>query len=109
MDHRLLYAHAERSSQRRRGVPMSNFAFREPASGVIEIAQEMDASSEQSSETSTAPVRTRPRSMAEVVGNAPAMVELYEMVDRVAATTCTVLITGESGTGKELVARAVHE
>src|SRR5439155_5804635 len=35
--------------------------------------------------------------------------ELYEMVDRVAATNCTVLITGESGTGKELVARAVHE
>jgi transcriptional regulator with PAS, ATPase and Fis domain len=88
---------------------MSNFAFREPASGVIEVAEIVDAGPEESSDGGMTPVRTRPRSMADVVGNAPGMIELYEMVDRVAATTCTVLITGESGTGKELVARAVHE
>jgi DNA-binding NtrC family response regulator len=52
--------------------------------------------------------RPRPRSMAAVVGEAPELTELYEVVDRVADTICTVLITGESGTGKELVARAVH-
>jgi len=51
---------------------------------------------------------TRPASMRDVVGSAPSLVELYEVVDRVADTNCTVLITGESGTGKELVARAVH-
>jgi DNA-binding NtrC family response regulator len=47
--------------------------------------------------------------MAGVVGDAPAMIKLYGMVDRIAETTCAMLITGESGTGKELVARAVHE
>jgi DNA-binding NtrC family response regulator len=50
----------------------------------------------------------RPSSMQGVVGSAPSLIELYEVVDRVADTNCTVLITGESGTGKELVARAVH-
>jgi transcriptional regulator with PAS, ATPase and Fis domain len=51
----------------------------------------------------------RPTSMAGVVGESPALLELYQMVDRVARTDCTVLVTGESGTGKELVARAVHQ
>ena len=51
----------------------------------------------------------RPRSMRGVVGDTESLVDVYRMVDRVAQTTCTVLITGESGTGKELVARAVHE
>ena len=87
---------------------MSNFEFREPASGVVQVAKEAEASSQGSSEGGVTTVRARPRSMAHVVGNAPALIDLYEMVDRVAPTTCPVLITGESGTGKEFVARAVH-
>jgi len=43
-----------------------------------------------------------------LVGNSPAMDEIYEMISRVAATKTNVLICGESGTGKELVARAIH-
>lgn len=50
----------------------------------------------------------RPGSMGDVIGESDELVEVYEIVDRVADTNCTVLITGESGTGKELVARAVH-
>ncbi len=49
-----------------------------------------------------------PKSMAGVVGQAPSLVDVYKVLDKVADTDCTVLITGESGTGKELVARAVH-
>ncbi len=44
----------------------------------------------------------------QIVGAAPAMIEVYKTVAQVAPTTATVLIVGESGTGKELVARAIH-
>jgi transcriptional regulator with PAS, ATPase and Fis domain len=50
----------------------------------------------------------RPRSMGGVVGSSGVLTELYRIIDQVADTTCTVLITGESGTGKELIASAVH-
>jgi DNA-binding NtrC family response regulator len=53
--------------------------------------------------------RVRPRSMAGVVGDSAELLEVFGVVDRVADTNCTVLITGQSGTGKELVARGVHE
>jgi DNA-binding NtrC family response regulator len=43
-----------------------------------------------------------------LVGESPALLELFKAVGRVAGSTATVLVTGESGTGKELVARAVH-
>ena len=44
----------------------------------------------------------------ELVGVAPSFKQLLELIDKVAPTDATVLITGESGTGKELVARALH-
>src|SRR3954466_2150361 len=44
-----------------------------------------------------------------IIGQSPSILELYAVLDRVADTPTTVLITGESGTGKELVARALHE
>jgi len=43
-----------------------------------------------------------------IIGASAAVRELYAMIDRVADTPSTVLVTGESGTGKELVARALH-
>lgn len=44
----------------------------------------------------------------EIVGESPAMQELFEIITRVADTDTNVLITGDSGTGKEAVARAIH-
>ncbi len=44
----------------------------------------------------------------EVLGDSPAMREIRAMVEKVAATPSTVLITGESGTGKEVIARLIH-
>jgi DNA-binding NtrC family response regulator len=43
-----------------------------------------------------------------IVGVAPPMQRVFEIVDQVAPSKATVLITGESGTGKELVANAIH-
>ncbi len=45
----------------------------------------------------------------EIVGSSPIMVQLKEMIARVAPTNARVLIEGENGTGKELVARQIHE
>lgn len=44
----------------------------------------------------------------EILGDSPAMLELYDQMSRIADTETSVLITGESGTGKELVARLIH-
>ena len=44
-----------------------------------------------------------------IIGQSAPMREVYDLIERVADTPSTVLITGESGTGKELIARALHE
>ena len=43
-----------------------------------------------------------------LIGNSPAMNEIFDVIRQVAPSRATVLIQGESGTGKELVARALH-
>lgn len=45
----------------------------------------------------------------EIVGASPSIVQVKEMIDRVAPTEARVLITGANGTGKELVAHQIHE
>jgi len=43
-----------------------------------------------------------------IVGRSGAMKKVFELIERVAPTTTTVMVTGDSGTGKEMVAKAVH-
>jgi two-component system response regulator PilR (NtrC family) len=49
-----------------------------------------------------------PHRFANIVGSSSAMMAVFELIQTIAPTHSTVLITGESGTGKELVARAIH-
>lgn len=49
-----------------------------------------------------------PEQLPELLGQAPAMQEVFRAIGRLSQSTATVLITGESGSGKELIARALH-
>jgi DNA-binding NtrC family response regulator len=44
-----------------------------------------------------------------IIGNDPKLIEILDVIERVAGTHAPVLITGESGTGKELIASAIHK
>jgi two-component system response regulator AtoC len=55
-----------------------------------------------------APRPLRPWSAASVVGSSPALARVLAVVQKVATTDTTVLITGETGTGKEVLARLIH-
>jgi DNA-binding NtrC family response regulator len=45
----------------------------------------------------------------DMIGNSPAMREIYNLMEQIAPSSASVIITGESGTGKEMVARTVHK
>ncbi|WP_437732780.1 sigma-54-dependent transcriptional regulator [Sorangium sp. So ce1335] len=49
------------------------------------------------------------RRYEQILGSSPAMRGVFDLLDRVADSDTSILVTGESGTGKELVARAVHQ
>jgi len=44
-----------------------------------------------------------------IIGDSPAMKDVFDVVQQVAPTRATVLLRGESGTGKELIAKAIHQ
>jgi DNA-binding NtrC family response regulator len=47
--------------------------------------------------------------LGSMIGKSAAMRALFQLVETVAPTTATIMITGETGTGKEMVARAIHQ
>jgi two-component system nitrogen regulation response regulator GlnG len=66
------------------------------------IRRAVDESMRQGEETAPADA------VPDILGQAPAMQEVFRAIGRLSQSHATVLITGESGTGKELVARALH-
>ena len=71
----------------------------------VELVHKAARSSGAEKETATQPHAA----IASMIGQAPAMQEVFRSIGRLAGSSMTVLITGESGTGKELVARALHD
>ena len=53
-------------------------------------------------------LKDRYRVEKNIIGNSPAMQNIYKTIGKVADSDVTILIQGESGTGKEMVARAIH-
>ena len=51
----------------------------------------------------------RPTSRGKIISQDSRLAQVLDTIDRVARSTCTVLVTGESGTGKELVVAALHD
>lgn len=79
--------------------PLQNAAARKPSS------EQMDLFSARTSppEKSPAPLR-----VDNIIGASPRMLEIFDLIDKVADCDSTILINGETGTGKGLVARAIH-
>lgn len=75
----------------------------------VPCAVEASAEVEVSSGTRRAPVSLRLTSRGMIVGTHPSIRRVLETIDRVAHSSCTVLVTGERGTGKKLVGAALHD
>lgn len=73
----------------------------------MEEAVELVRRAAATARTTAAPSADR-ENMPEIIGEAPAMQEVFRAIGRLSRSNITVLINGESGTGKELVARALH-
>ena len=74
----------------------------------LDVAAALREREEHASAAEVEPPGRRTR-FAGITGAAPAMQELYSLIERVAPSDSTVLVQGENGTGKELVARAIHQ
>ena len=74
------------------------------------IIEKIDRAREMTSQVTMLKEELKDRYQLEktIIGNSPAMREVYKTIGKVAPSDVTVLIQGESGTGKELIARAIH-
>lgn len=77
------------------------------AEKLIEKAKRQHELSKENRQLKSILLRSRPN--REIVGDSPAMREIYRLVERAGPSDKPILIQGESGTGKELVAWALHE
>ena len=75
---------------------------------IDEMVATVQRAQSQRMQIAAASAETRIERTTDIIGNAPAMQEVFRAIGRLAQSHITVLINGESGTGKELVARALH-
>ena len=83
-----------------------NFELRQVAEQALASAEQMKVAAD----TSDSGVIMPPQSPDDlIIGNSPAMQDVYKLIGRVARADAPVLITGESGVGKEVVSNAIHK
>ncbi|MCU7809231.1 MAG: nitrogen regulation protein NR(I), partial [Candidatus Thiodiazotropha sp. (ex Semelilucina semeliformis)] len=75
---------------------------------VDEAVQQIRRACRQQLSVEEKPASDNSQGVKEIIGEAPAMQEVFRAIGRLARSNITVLINGESGTGKELVAQALH-
>ncbi|MGZ4982300.1 MAG: nitrogen regulation protein NR(I) [Methylobacter sp.] len=75
---------------------------------VVDLAHRACIHSRQQQMGTASDTHTAEENTPEIIGEAPAMQEVFRAIGRLARSNITVLINGESGTGKELVAKALH-
>src|SRR5687768_6439696 len=73
-----------------------------------ELTQVIDKAARTHAASKTS-VKADGKARASIIGEAPQLLEVFKIIDKVADTPSTVLINGESGTGKELIATALHD
>jgi len=76
---------------------------------LLERLQQIAKERELAKQMQAASTGTADSSASKFIGKSPAVMRLFERIDKFADSNASVLITGESGTGKELVARILHE
>jgi two-component system response regulator PilR (NtrC family) len=74
----------------------------------LKVRQHLDASRVRQENVLLKRALQAGHTFSNIIGRSRAMQDVFRMVETIAQTTSTVLITGESGTGKDLVARAIH-
>ena len=75
----------------------------------FDIDDAMELVSRAARQDGAAAAEAVPGGAPRIIGQAPAMQEVFRAIGRLSRSSMTVLVTGESGTGKELVAQALHE
>ncbi len=75
---------------------------------LIDLTERACIHSQQLRENASNPAISKKSTIPDIIGEAPAMQEVFRAIGRLARSQITVLINGESGTGKELVAKALH-
>lgn len=84
--------------------PWENTKLLETMQSAYEMRQEkIEGNTAKKLKTQNSEFRTK------IIGSSPAMLKIFETIERVAATDANILILGENGTGKDLIARSLHE
>lgn len=78
------------------------------AGEIMAVQKQSGGDSRQAGELRAAPAQPAIQERFGIVGQSPALLELFDLLDKIVKSEATVLIQGESGTGKELIARAIH-